>query len=84
MKNWEASKNDLVDRSRRSFVLPLVAAVLIAAMGCVPSFDEARAERVIQVGAVKRTTTMKIYIGKSEAHRPWRRLAAAPACEAAW
>jgi len=47
-------------------VLPLVAAALIAAAGFVLSFGEAHAERVIQIGAQKRTATMQVFIGKSE------------------
>jgi pilus assembly protein CpaC len=66
MNTWRASKEDSVDRSRRSSVLPLIAAVLIAATGCVLSTVEAQAQRVIQIGAIKRTATVQVYIGKSE------------------
>src|SRR5688572_7080729 len=67
MKKWRASKEGApVDRSRRPFVLPLIAAALIAAMGCVLSHSEAKAQRVLQIGAAKRTSTMQIFIGKSE------------------
>ena len=32
----------------------------------MPGIGEAQAERVIQIGAVKRTATVQVYIGKSE------------------
>lgn len=46
--------------------LVLLAAVMIAATGLVPGVREAQAQRVIQVGAAKRTATLQVYIGKSE------------------
>ena len=62
-----ASKERLpVDSIRRPIALPLIAAALIAAMGCVLSHSEAKAQRVLQIGAAKRTSTMQIFIGKSE------------------
>lgn len=57
MKTW-------VDRSW--FFLPLAAAALIATAGLVSSVIEAQAQRVIQIGAQKRTATVQIFIGKSE------------------
>jgi pilus assembly protein CpaC len=67
MNTWRASKERApVDRSRYRSVLPLLAAGLIAATACALSFGEAKAERVIQIGAIKRTATVQVYIGKSE------------------
>ena len=67
MITWRASEEHApVDRSHRRSVLPLIAAGLIAAAGCGLSFSEVRAERVIQIGAIKRTATVQVYIGKSE------------------
>ena len=47
-------------------MLPLIAAALVAAAGFVLSFSEAQAQRVIQIGAQKRTATLQVFIGKSE------------------
>ena len=51
---------------RRPFVLPLIAAALIAAMGCTLSAGEAQAQRVDPDRRAKRTATVQVYIGKSE------------------
>ncbi len=69
MNTWRASeRRPGVDRSplRRSCVMPLLAAALIATAGCALSVDVAQAQRVIQIGAQKRTATVQVYIGKSE------------------
>jgi pilus assembly protein CpaC len=47
-------------------LLPFLAAALIAAAGYALSYSEAQAQRMIQVGAAKRTATVQVYIGKSE------------------
>jgi pilus assembly protein CpaC len=47
--------------------LPLIAAALITAASFTPSFGEPQPEqRVIQIGANKRTATVQVLIGKSE------------------
>lgn len=56
---------------RRPRLLPLVAANLIAACliamaGCLVGAGDARAERAVQLGGQKRTSTISVYIGKSE------------------
>ena len=76
MNTWRASEDRRpLDRGfqaggrrvkRRPFALPAIVAVMITAMGPMPGIGEAQAERVIQVGAVKRTATVQVYIGKSE------------------
>ena len=77
MNTWRASEDRRpLDRGfqaggrrvkRRPFALPAIVAVMIAVMGpMMPGIGEAQAERVIQVGAVKRTATVQVYIGKSE------------------
>ena len=76
MNTWRASEDRRpLDRGfqaggrrvkRRPFALPAIVAVMIAAMGPMPGIGEAQAERVIQIGAVKRTATVQVYIGKSE------------------
>jgi pilus assembly protein CpaC len=65
MITGKASKERPVDRSRKS-VLSLAAAALIAGLSLAAGHDEARAERVIQIGAQKRTATVQVFIGKSE------------------
>jgi pilus assembly protein CpaC len=55
-----------VDRSRRFARPAVLGAMLLALAGGVWSAGEARAERVIQIGAVKRTATVSVNIGKSE------------------
>ncbi len=52
--------------SRRPLVLPLIAAALLMAAGCLLSGGEAQAQRQIQLTAAKRTATVPVYIGKSE------------------
>ncbi len=49
-------------------MLPLIAAALIAGSGFAASIGTAtaQAERVIQIGAGKRTATVQVFIGKSE------------------
>ena len=49
-------------------MLPLVAAALIAGSSLAVSIGTAaaQAERVIQIGAGKRTATVQVFIGKSE------------------
>lgn len=68
MNMWRASKSLDVNRSpaRRSSVLPMLAAAMIAMSGFALSVAESRAERVIQIGAGKRTVSVQVYIGKSE------------------
>jgi pilus assembly protein CpaC len=51
---------------RRPFLLPLIAAVLMAVAGCGLFGGEALAQRELQIGAAKRTATVTVYIGKSE------------------
>jgi pilus assembly protein CpaC len=46
--------------------LPLIAAALITAASFTPSFGESQPERMIQIGANKRTATVQVLIGKSE------------------
>ena len=68
MNMWRASNSLDVDRSpvRRPSVLPMLAAAIIAMSGFAFSAAESRAERVIQIGAGKRTVSVQVYIGKSE------------------
>jgi pilus assembly protein CpaC len=47
-------------------VLPLIAAALITAASFTTSFGQEQPERVIQIGANKRTATVQVLIGKSE------------------
>lgn len=54
------------DRSRRLARTAVLGAMLLSLTGGVWPMDEARAERVIQIGAVKRTATVSVNIGKSE------------------
>ncbi len=65
MIKGKTSKKQTLDRSRLS-VLSLFVAALLAVAGLALSFGEAQAQRVIQIGAQKRTATMQVYIGKSE------------------
>jgi pilus assembly protein CpaC len=50
----------------RSDILRLLATAFIVAAGCLVAERSAQAERSIQIGAGKRTTTVSLYIGKSE------------------
>lgn len=43
-----------------------LAAVFIAAAGCLAWANPAQAERLLQIGAQKRSATVPVYIGKSE------------------
>ena len=53
-------------QTRRPLAAALVAAALLAGTcGLIPG-NEALAQRLIQVGAAKRTATVAVYIGKSE------------------
>ena len=47
-------------------MLPLIAAALIAAAGSVMHTGAAQAERLLQIGSVKRSVTVPVYIGKTE------------------
>jgi pilus assembly protein CpaC len=44
----------------------LIAAVLLAATGCLLASGEAQAQRTIQIAGAKRTAMVTVYIGKSE------------------
>jgi len=47
-------------------MLPLIAAALMVVGGAMVGGGEALAQRLIQIGAAKRTATVSVYIGKSE------------------
>ena len=50
----------------RSYWRSLVAAMLLAATGCLLASGEAQAQRTIQIAGAKRTAMVTVYIGKSE------------------
>ncbi len=62
--NNGAGQRRLVDRSPR--FLALVAATTLAMGASLLPAGEAQAQRLIQIGAQKRTATVSVYIGKSE------------------
>ena len=51
---------------RLGFGRRMIAAALIGLMAGLPVHGTAQAQRLIQIGAVKRTATVTVYIGKSE------------------
>jgi pilus assembly protein CpaC len=51
---------------RRPLLPPLLAAALIAATGLALPGGDAQAQRLLQIGSIKRTATVPVYIGKSE------------------
>ena len=51
---------------RRPSVRQTTTATLLALAACLMSVGEAQAERLIQIGAQKRSATVSVYIGKSE------------------
>ena len=61
--NNNSARASRVDRSP---LRSLVIAALVAVGACLLPASEAAAERVIQIGAGKRTATVPVYIGKSE------------------
>jgi pilus assembly protein CpaC len=52
-------------RALNRFLLAVPIALLVAAGSCI-SVESARAERIIEVGAGKRTAIVNVYIGKTE------------------
>jgi pilus assembly protein CpaC len=81
VSKWRASRTGAVERLSdwsqkttnagrqlsgcRRFLFPLTIALLVAT-GSFASTGRAQAERVVEIGAAKRTATISVYIGKSE------------------
>ena len=68
---WDRSLKDQTNAGRqparrRPLVARLIAAALMVAAGGLSFGGDALAQRLIQVGAAKRTATVTVYIGKSE------------------